>query len=203
MTGPSEQVHLSTLGEVFQRLLEHGVHTKRGKCKFLAESIEYLGHHIDEGLHAINKKLRAIVQAPPPKNVQELRSFLGLINYYGRFIPNSADILHPLHKLLHRNIKWIWSKECSESFNLAKEKLVSTEVLAHDDPALELRIAADSSMYGVGTVLSHVMSDDTERLIAFASRTLSSAEQNYAQVEKVALSLIFGVKKFHSYICGR
>ena len=79
---------------------------------------------------------------------------------------NSADILHPLNKLLQRNAKWAWSKECSESFNLANEKLVSTEVLAHYDPALELRLAADASAYGVGAV------------------------QNYAQVEKEALSLI-------------
>ena len=201
---PSEQAHLSTLGEVFQRLLEHGVHIKRDKCKFLAQSIEYLGHHIDEkGLHGTDEKLQAIVQAPPPKNVQELRSFLGLINYYERFIPNSADILHPLNKLLHRNAKWVWSKEWSESFKLAKEKLVSTEVLARYDPALELRLAADASAYGVGAVLSHVMSDGTERPIAFASHTLSNAEQNYAQVKKEALSLIFGIKRFHSYIYGR
>ena len=154
-------------------------------------------------MYATDKKLQAIVQAPPPKNVQELRSLLGLINYYVRFILNSADILHPLNKLLHRNAKWVWSKECSENFNLAKEKLVSTEVLAHYDPTLELRFTADASAYGVGAVLSHVMSDGTEQPIAFASHTLSSAEQNYAQVEKEALSLIFGIKRFHSYIYGR
>ena len=85
---------------MLQRLLEHGVHIKRDKCKILAESIEYLGHRIDDkGLLATDEKLQAIVQDPPPKNVQELR-FLGLINYYGRFIPNSADKLHPLNKLL-------------------------------------------------------------------------------------------------------
>ena len=195
VTGRTEREHLETLEEVLRRLKEHGVRMNRAKCQFLAKSVEYLGYRIDEkGLHATDEKLQAITQAPPPKNVQELRSFLGLINYYGRFIPNSASILHPLNQLLHKQTKWVWSKECERSFKLAKEKLVSTEVLAHYDPALELKLAADASAYGAGAVLSHVMQDGTERPIAFASHTLSSAEQNYAQVEKEALALVFGIK---------
>ncbi len=76
----------------------------------------------------------------------------------------------------------MWSKECEKSFKLAKEKLISTEVLAHYDPSLEVKLAADASAYGVGVVLSHVLHDGTERPIAFASHTLSTAEKNYAQV---------------------
>lgn len=135
--------------------------------------------------------------------MQELRSFLGLINYYGRFIPNSASVLHPLNKLLHRDVRWNWSEECSKSFNLAKEKLMSNDVLVHYDPSLSLKLAGDASVYGVGAVLSHVMQDGTERPIAFASHTLSSSEQNYAQVEKEALALVFGIKRFHPYLYGR
>ena len=83
--------------------------------------------------------------APAPKNLQELRSFLGLLNYYGRFIPNLASLLHPLNALLRRSTEWKWSKECEQAFKLAKEKLGSADVLAHYDSTLPLRVAADAS----------------------------------------------------------
>ena len=147
--------------------------------------------------------MEAITKAPAPTNVPELRSFLGLLNYYGRFIPNLASLLHPLNELLKTTTKWKWSRECQEAFKLAKEKLVSADVLAHYDATLPLRLAADASAYGIGAVISHRMPDGAERPIAFASRTLSDAERNYSQVEKEALALIFGVKKFHNYLYGR
>ena len=84
----------------------------------------------------------------------------------------------------------------------AKEKLISSEILVHYDPTLPIKVAADASAYGVGAVLSHVI-DGNERPIAFASRTLTSSEHNYAQVEKEGLALIFAVKKFHTYLYGR
>ena len=162
-----------------------------------------MGHQIDaEGLRATKEKLEAILSAPSPKNVQELRSFLGLLNYYGKFIPNLASLIHPLNALLHHDCKWKWSEECEAALKQAKEKLVSSKVLVHYDPKLPLKVAADASAYGVGAVLSHVI-DGSERPIAFASRTLTSSECNYAQVEKEALALIFAVKKFHTYLYGR
>ncbi len=84
---------------------------------------------------------------------------------------------------------------------MAKEKLSSSTVLVHYDPSLPIKMVSDASAYGIGAVISHVYPDGSERPIAFASRTLSSSEQNYAQLEKEALSLIFGIKKFHQYIC--
>ena len=204
ITGATPAEHLAHLEEVLCRLREHGVRLRRDKCRFLEASVEYLGHRVDrEGLHATNDKLRAIAEAPPPRNVQELRSFLGLLNYYGRFIPNLASLLHPLHKLLCKGCPWKWSSGCQKAFNQAKEALTSSKVLIHYNPNLPLKLAGDASAYGVGAVISHVMEDGSERPIAFASRTLSSSERNYAQVEKEALSLVFGVKKFHAYLYGR
>ena len=156
-----------------------------------------------EGIHTTEDKLKAIVEAPAPKNIQELRSFLGLINYYGKFIPNAASILNPLNNLLHKDAKWKWSKECQSSFDLAKKELTSSKVLTHYNPNLPLRLAGDASAYGIGAVIAHVFPDGSEHPIAFASRTLTSSEKNYAQVEKEALSLIFGVKRFHAYLYGR
>ena len=204
VTGRTPAEHIEHLEEVLKRLLRHGVRVKRQKCRFLQPSVSFLGHRIDAtGIHPLDDKLQAIVQAPAPTNVPELRSFLGLINYYGKFIQNAATILAPLNQLLRKDAKWRWSSECARSFEEAKTVLSSSSVLVHYDPALPIRLAGDASAYGIGAVIAHVMPDGSERPVAFASRTLSSSERNYAQVEKEALSLIYGVKHFHSYLYGR
>ena len=142
------------------------------------------------------------MDAPRPRNVQELRSFLGLLNYYGKFIRNLSSILHPLNNLLRAKQPWCWTEACNRAFQEAKHQLSSAPVLVHYDPELPIRVAGDASAYGIGAVISHLMPDNTEQPIAFASRTLSSAECNYAQVEKEALSLIFAIRKFHQYLYG-
>ena len=204
VTGRTESEHTKNLEEVLCRLQEHGVRLKREKCCFYKTSVEYLGHSIDaKGVHTTKSKVKAIQEAPIPRNVQELRSFLGLLNYYAKFIPNLASLLRPLHVLLQAKQPWRWTKDCTTTFNKAKNRLVVAPVLVHYDPDLPLCLAGDASAYGVGAVLSHVFPDGSEHPIAFASRTLTSSERNYAQVEKEALSLIFGVKKFHQYVYGR
>ena len=98
-------------------------------------SVQYLGHRIDaDGLHATEAKLEAIINAPTPRNVPELRSFLELLNYYGRFIPNLSSLIHPLNKLLRHGVLWQWSEACQEAFRAAKVKMVSPNVLVHYDP---------------------------------------------------------------------
>ena len=204
VTGASDREHLQNLQQVLSRLKEQGVKLKKEKCSFLQTSAEYLGFVIDaEGVHTSPTKLEAIQNAPEPRNVNELRSFLGLLNYYGRFIPNLAALLHPLHALLQRTKKWKWTKECADVFRNAKKQLSSAPVLAHYDPQLPLQLAGDASSYGVGAVLSHRYPDGSERPVAYASRTLLPSERNYAQIEKEALALIFGIQKFHQFIYGR
>ena len=204
ITGVSDQDHLQNLSLVLQQLTKHNIRVKKSKCEFLMPSVEYLGHKVTaEGLHAMESKLDAIVQAPQPRNLQELRSFLGLLNYYGKFIPNLASLLHPLNSLLQHDQPWRWTPDCEEAFQQAKQALTSSNVLVHYDPALPLTLAGDASAYGIGAVISHTMPDGTERPIAFASRTLTSSERNYAQLEKEALSLVFGVKRFHQFLYGR
>ena len=95
---------------------------------------EYLEHRIDlEGLHATSDKLQAIVNAPTTKDVHQLRSFLGLINYYSKFIPSLASVIRPQNELLRKNQAWKWSKEFIESFKAVKKLLVSSNVLAYYD----------------------------------------------------------------------
>ena len=199
-----ERSHLDVLGEVLTRLEKHGLRLKREKCQFLMSSVEYLGHQVDaSGIRPMPDKIDAVINAPPPKNVSELRSFLGLVNYYGKFVPNLSTLLHPLNHLLKVDVKWKWTPSCSQAFSHAKSELASARVLTHYDPQLPLNMAADASAYGVGAVLSHTFPDGSERPVAFASRSLTPSESNYAQIEKEALAIIFGMKKFHQYLYGR
>ena len=155
VSGEDEGSHLKSLEEVFRRLEKHGFRLKQSKCDFLLASVEYLGHQISkDGICALPSKVTAIDRAPAPTNVQELRSFLGLLNYYGKFLPNLATILHPLNSLLQAGRKWSWSKECEEAFRIAKEQLTSGQVLTHYDPTLPITLATDASAYGVGAVIS-------------------------------------------------
>ncbi|XP_051962904.1 uncharacterized protein K02A2.6-like [Xyrauchen texanus] len=204
VTGKDNAHHLANLEAVLSRLEKCGLRVKREKSEFFKTSLEYLGHVIDaSGLHKSPDKLRAIAETPAPVNVNQLRSFLGLVNYYARFVPNMATVLHPLNAMLHKDVKWKWLPECEKAFQDAKTQLLTPNVLTHYDPRLPVHLACDASSYGVGAVLSHRMPDGQERPIAFASRTLSKPEQNYAQLEREALGIIFGVRKFHTYLYGR
>ena len=203
ITGTTVEEHLKNLDEVLCRLQTAGLRLKSSKCLFMAPSVEYLGHVIDSaGLHPRKAKVKAITEAPAPRNVTELRSFLGLINYYGKFLPNLSSTLSPLYKLLQQNMQWQWSNSQLTAFNAAKNALQSSTLLVHYDGSKPLTLACDASPYGVGAVLSHRFEDGSEKPIGFASRTLSPAEKNYSQLDKEALAIIFGVKKFHDYLHG-
>ena len=194
ITGRTDEEHLENLEKILARLQQYGLRLKKDKCFLLQPSVEYLGYVIDaEGLHATPEKVSAIVSAPAPRNVQELRSFLGLVNYYRKFIRNMSTIAHPLNNLLKHSTSWKWTPDCQHAFQQLKQKLASTDVLVHYDTNLPLKLACDASAYGVGAVISHVFPNGEERPITYASRTLTTSEKNYVQIEKEALSLIFGV----------
>ena len=203
ISGSTEEEHLKALEEVLRRLEKAGLRVKLKKCMFMRPSVEYLGHKIDaNGLHPLQDKVHAIKEAPTPQSVQELRSYLGLLTYYNKFLPNLSTTLHPLHKLLQKNVPWRWRAEQEKAFAKSKELLTSTKFLAHFDSTQKLTLACDASSYGVGAVLAHKMPDGSKRPIGYASRTLTKSERNYSQLEKEGLSCIFGIKKFHDYVFG-
>lgn len=202
--GKNTEEHLNRLGNVFKILDEANLKIKREKCDFFKRSITYLGHKIDgEGLHTTPEKISAIKNAPKPQNIKQLQSFLGLVNYYGKFIPNCADLLNPLYKLLRKNADFNWTQECDNVFNKTKEVLCSATVLTHFDPSLPIYLSVDASNYGMGAVISHILPSGEERPIAFASRTLNVSQKRYSQIEKEALAIIFGVNKFYQYLYGQ
>ncbi|XP_032888189.1 uncharacterized protein K02A2.6-like [Amblyraja radiata] len=204
ITGRTVEEHLSNLERVLGRLKPCGLRANKAKCDFFKEQLAYCGHLIDRhGLHKSPDKIAAVVNAPAPVNVSQLRSFLGLINYYHKFLPNLSAILYPLNGLLKSGVKWNWSLECVKAFADSKALITSRKVLAHFDPAIPIKLACDASPYGIGAVLSHQFPGGHERPIAFASRSLSTAEKNYAQIDREALSLVWGVKKFNHYLYGQ
>ena len=189
---------------MFKVIAEAGLKIKREKCKFMESEVCYLGHKIDcNGLHPLDDKVKAIVEAPAPRNVTELKSYLGLLNYYGRFLPNLSTTLAPLHYLLKKGIVYRWGKQQNKAFETSKQLLTSSKVLSHYDPSRELIVTCDAFAYGVGAVLAQKDSQDIEHPIAFASRSLAPAEKNYSQLDKEALAIIFSVKRFHQYLFER
>ena len=137
------------------------------------------------------------------QNVQQLRSYLGLIHYYDNFLSNISSLLASLHELTRLDTEWKWGAVHMNAFEQSKALPFSSKVLAHYDPQLPIIVSSDASAYSIGSVLSHRMQDGNEKPVAFASRSLSPAENKYPQLEKEALALIFGVTKFHKYLCGR
>ena len=105
--GPTEEKHLQPLELVLERLVQVGFRLKALKCSFFSEEVEYVGHWIDaEGTHSSGLILSAIRKAPPPTNITELRSYLGMVNHYGCFLPNLATVMAPMHQLLREDTKW-------------------------------------------------------------------------------------------------
>jgi len=160
VTGSSEEAHLKALDEVLSRLDRAGLRVKRSKCEFLRPSVTYLGHRIDaDGLHPLPDRVRAIKDAPTPKSVTELNSYLGMLTYYSKFLPNLSLTLHPLYLLLWKDVKWKWGVAQAKAFAASKDLLTSEKCLTHFDSSLKLTLACDASAYALRSVLSHKMPD--------------------------------------------
>ncbi|XP_064463517.1 uncharacterized protein K02A2.6-like [Ornithodoros turicata] len=193
-----------TLEEVLLKLQEHGLTIKEKKCQFFRSSVTYLGHQItSQGIFPTDTKTKAIVKAPEPCNKTELQAYLGLLNFYGRFLRNVSTVAAPLYELLKKDQPWRWTPACKRAFEDTKQLLVKSKCLVYYDVRKPLGLICDASAYGLGAIIFHIMSDGSERPIAFASRTLTASEKNYAQCEKEALAIIFGLKRFHRYLYGR
>lgn len=204
VTGPDDATHLERLKEVLRRFQEHNMRINVAKCEFFADSIEYCGYVIDrEGIHKMEQKVAAIQEMPHPENREQVRAFLGLVNYYGRFLPNLSTRIYPINNLLKDKTPFVWDEDCEKAFEWVKREMQSDRVLVHYDTRLPLVLATDASPYGVGAVLSHIYPDGSEHPIQYASQTLNSTQQNYTQVDKEAYAIVYGVKKFHQYLYGR
>ena len=203
ISGSSEKEHDERLFNVLNVLKSNNI--KINKCKSILKvnCIDYLGYSISsEGVKPPEKKIEAILNAPSPTSVAEVKSFVGLVTYYCRFVPNFSTILAPLYDLLKKNVNFKWSDVEENAFKTIKQKLCNAMILANFDGFSPLILEVDASPVGVGCVLKQIVNGE-EQPIYFASKKLSSAEKNYSQLDKEGLALVYGVKKLEYYLLGR
>ena len=149
---------------------------------FLPGLSRVCGHVIDkEGVRPVKEKIEAVVAAKSPVNIEQLQSFLGMVNYYGKFI---------LNQLRRKDVPWKWTKKEEGAYQRLKEQLSSGKVSVHYNPKLPLKLDCDASSMGIRAVLSHIMETGEEKPIAYASRSLTKAERNNSQIEREALSIV-------------
>ncbi|KAL0818948.1 hypothetical protein ABMA28_008247 [Loxostege sticticalis] len=166
--------NVKTLNVVLEVLQNNGLKIKRQKCNFFANEVKYLGFVIDkEGIKVDPDKVKPILTMTPPTNVSELRSFIGMINFYGKFIENLSEHLAPLYCLLRKHSRWVWGQSQQRAFNKVKELLKGAHVLAYYDVAKPVVLTCDAGPRGLGAVLAQRDAAGRERVIAYASRALA------------------------------
>lgn len=196
---PNEEQHLIDLERVLQKLRENKLYAKLPKCEFFKSEVGFLGHIVSgKGISVDPAKVKAVVDWPTLTCVLDVQSFLGLVNYYRRFICDLAKIAAPLTELLKKENPFVWSVAQEEAFQALKIALTNAPVLIIFDPSKDVDIHADASKYAVGAVM---MQDG--RPVAFLSRKLSSAEINYPVHEKEQLAVVYALTKWRVYLHSR
>ena len=199
----SKEEHQKHLNLVLQRLRDHELYAKRSKCDFGSTSVKYLGFVVsDQGIQPDPNKVRAIVEWKQPTSRTETRSFLGLANFYRRFIKNFSDIAAPLTDLTRTTVPFQWNTQATESFKLLQSKLSSAPILQPPDFNKPFRLETDSSGYALGCVLLQQNGKDWLP-VAYESRKLSDAEKNYPVHEQELLAFIHALKHWRHYLLGR
>lgn len=168
-----------------------------------AKVCHFPGHVVSgAGISTDPEKTRAVAQWPVPTSVKETKSFLGLASYYRRFIGNFAGIAAPLHALTKKDQAFIWSNEAHTAFLTLRNALISAPVLAMPNDTDEYILDTDAGNHSIGAVLSQIQ-DGTERVIAYASRSLDKREMNYCITRKELLAIVYSLKYFKQYLMGR
>ncbi|KAJ8047536.1 hypothetical protein HOLleu_06562 [Holothuria leucospilota] len=196
--GKSQHEHDENLQRVFQRLIECGARLNREKCKISQPKVVYYGHTFSaEGISPAPGKISDIQNTKVPKDASEVRSFLGLTQYLARFIPNYASITAPLRELTKKDAKFVWSSSCNQAFEDLKVVLTSETTMTYFDSTKASVLIVDASQFGLSAMLCQ-----NSKVVAYASRAMSAAESRYAQIEREALAIKFGIEQFRVYLYG-
>lgn len=195
--------HNRKLKLVFDRLRKHNLKLQTEKCNFLCKQVTFLGHVCtQDGVRPNPELVRVVKDFPQPTKVKELQSFLGLANYYRKFIQNFSKIAEPLNKLLRNNEKFVWSKKCQDTFEKLKHCLINKPILQYPDFTKPFVITSDASNEALGAILSQGEGKN-DLPIAYASRCLNPTERSYNTTEKELLAIVWACQTFKCYIFGR
>ena len=200
--GSSVKEYNERLENVLRIIQSSDLTLNRDKCQFGLERLVFMGHLLSSrGIGPADAKVSAVLNARKPENASEVKSFLGLVNYSSRYIPNLATVSGPLHELTKKNTMFKWGKSEQQSFDKLKNLLSNTEILGYYDTSAPTQVIADASPVGLGVVLVQKQKHEY-RVICYASRSLSDIEQRYSQMEKEALALVWACERFHTYLFG-
>jgi len=176
VTTDTEEGHDKLVEEVLKRLEENDLFIKLEKCKWKVREVEFLGVVIGPKGVEIQKKIEEVLSWPVSRNVKKVQKFLGLANYYRRFIENFARIAAPLHMLVRKEQKWKWERKQEKVFEKLKTVFTTEPILAIPNIDREMRVEADASDYATGGVLSTKYKDGKWRPVAFISKSLNATE---------------------------
>ncbi|XP_062711622.1 uncharacterized protein K02A2.6-like [Aedes albopictus] len=202
----TEQEHDEVLKAVLSTLSAYGILLNQSKCVFKVLELDFLGHVISpDGIRPSHSKVESLLKFRAPATSEEVRSFLGLVTYIGRFLPDLAAITAPLRELTHSGVRFTWGEEQQASFERLKQLIGNVQNLRFFDNKLRTRVVADASPVALGAVLLQFdgPTDDDPRPIAYASKSLTTTEKRYCQTEKEALALVWAVERFSVYLLGR
>ena len=194
--------HIKHLEEVFSRLRKANLRLKISKCDFVKEKLNYLGHIIsNEGISVDPEKVSAVANMQPPKNIRDVRSFLGMASYYRKYVPDFSKIAKPLSSLTRKNAKFQWSLETQTAFETLKQRLLEAPILAFPDITKPFKLYTDASQYALGAVLMQEQ-DGQNRVIQYISHQFSDQKQKWPTIEREAFAIVFSLEKLRPIIIG-
>lgn len=196
--------HLQRLGIVLDRFKVANIRLKIAKCNFCADSVEYLGHQVSgSGVEPNRSKIERMANMAPPRSTKEVHTFLGMAGYYRRFIKNFAEIVHPLQRLLIKDVPFTWGAPQQLAFDVIIEKLTTAPVLQFPNFERKFTVQPDACLHSIGVVLSQIGDDGLEHPVAYYSRLLKKHELRYSVPEKECLGVLEGIWHFRPYLWGR
>ena len=200
---PTFEEHLSRLATVFERFREANLKLKPSKSHFARTSVNFLGFVVSSsGILPDPDKLEAVKSFPTPASVKEVRSFLGLCNYYRRFVENFAKIASPLNRLTRKNVPFVWDPDCETAFQDLKCRLCAPPILSYPDFTQPFHLHTDASQFALGCVLGQKIKGK-EHVIAYGGRELNIAETRCSTTEREALAVVDGIKRYQPYLTGQ
>ncbi len=207
IASPTHDQHLKDLQIVFERLSASGVIVNPNKCLLGVTSLDFLGHHIDQhGITPLPDKVHAVREFPQPQSQRQLRRFIGLVNFYHRFLPHCADLMQPLHSLISsakpKTQTLTWNDSALASFNATKDALANASLLSYPQSDAPTCLMTDASDTAVGAVLQQNINGKWNP-ISFFSRKMTPAETRYSTFDRELLGVYLSIKKFRHFLEGR